>query len=104
MTSVCRLCLISDPENVSLLTHKCKCAESHGYPLDEVCVEWNKGKGILEEVKKPPVRTRPKPLIQLRPGSRFILCDRTRCHGQSCTYPHSVQERDEWNRELVQSG
>ena len=33
----------------------------------------------------------------------FVLCDRVRCRGENCTYPHSVQELKAWNAEKFSS-
>lgn len=47
------------------------------------------------------VGIRPMPRVQFR--GKFMLCDKVRCRGPNCTYPHSVQELDAWNAEKLSS-
>lgn len=50
------------------------------------------------------VRIRPRPRVELAPGSRFKMCDGgKRCRGEECTHAHSVQELEIWNDELEAS-
>lgn len=46
---------------------------------------------------------RPMPRNISLNGRKFILCRRgPRCVGEKCTFAHSKEERNAWNRQLIQ--
>lgn len=93
---VCLQCFQSYPEDKALISRRCKNVAAHKNG-GKVSVFWNPHRKTLEEI-------RPKPNVQLKQGAKFMLCDGWRCLGQKCTYPHSVQERDAWNSQLLEEG
>lgn len=100
-TSVCSLCLATNPRDVRLMSEKCFNQEAHRYTKKLVSVQWSNQRQILEHVEDTPL-IRPLPRVRLRANCKFILCERgPRCRGDSCTYAHSREELDDWNAQVL---
>ena len=92
---VCRHCFEANPYDISLVSASSKCNNEplHGkFSVDNVKVFIQNGKLV---------KIRPRPQIHL-PGGRFVLCNGAKCRGNACTYAHSPEEMDAWNKELQQ--
>lgn len=100
---VCRKCLEDHPGRIDLLTHKCFAERAHS-AIPRVQAQWTERRQLervtsagtpISSIQSASVR--PMPRVDI-PG-RFTLCDGKRCKGESCTYAHSIEERDAWNRQ-----
>lgn len=99
---VCQRCLQSDPHDISLISYKCKNEAAHGHSVAKVSVQFNSLTKELVEVsdRRTNPHIRPKPPISLPSGKRYILCNGVQCRGDSCTFPHSLEEKELWNNQL----
>lgn len=98
---VCQRCLQSDPHDISLISLKCKNEAVHGHSVAKVSVQFNFLTKELVEVSENPHGIRPKPPISLPSGKRYIMCNGVQCRGDSCTFPHSLEEKELWNNQLL---
>ena len=117
------MCLLVNPSIRDLIDVGCFKPGPHT-KAPRVPVQWNHDSRRIERVRSfefssdaffrslfPPkhnvqVNIRPMPHIFNAPQGKnimsFILCDFSwRCGGDQCTFAHSVEERDAWNKELL---
>lgn len=101
---VCRKCLEDHPSRIDLLTHKCFAERGAHSGIPRVQARWTERRQLervtsastpISSIQSASVR--PMPRVDI-PG-RFTLCDGKRCKGESCTFAHSIEERDAWNRQ-----
>ena len=90
---VCSRCLDENPTRVDLISNKCHRPDQHANE-PRVSVVWTPESGLERASDKP--KSRPMPKVHFR--GHFVLCDGDRCKGEACTFPHSKEERDEWNK------
>ena len=113
---VCNVCLSANPSIRDLIDVGCFKPGAHA-KAPRVPVRWNHDFRRLERarslmnsstdtffsplsVPKPDIRPMPRVNLPQR-GKRFIVCDQGwRCGGDQCTFAHSMEEREAWNREL----
>ena len=100
---VCDKCLEASPTKKQLVSLECFNYKAHKQKRRLVRVQWT-GSRLIEVSRRR--STSYKPSISPMPDvpglkGRFILCDKARCKGKHCIYPHSVEERDAWNEELL---
>ena len=106
--SVCEMCLDSHPERIDLISLKCFAEAGEHLHVPRVNVIWTE-RMQLERVgvssastpsvsqSSPTATIRPMPDVYTR--GFFVLCDGLRCRGKTCTFAHSIVERDAWNRQ-----
>ena len=94
---VCSKCLEVDPCLIDLLTHKCFAERGEHSGVPRVQVQWTERRQLEHIQSSLSAGIRPMPRVSI-PG-KFMLCDRKRCKGESCTFAHSTEERNAWNRQ-----
>ena len=104
---VCSKCLDDHPGRVDLITHKCFAERGEHSGIPRVQVQWTERRRLKRiNSASTPIASiqssltagiRPMPRVDI-PG-KFMLCDRQRCKGETCTFAHSIDEQNAWNRQ-----
>ena len=95
---VCSACLRSNSTSIELITRKCFESESRTHAKEpRVQVYWSAKKCLIVVRHTDPTPIRPMPKVYFH--GPFALCSgNPKCAGEKCTYPHSIEELQAWNR------